>query len=308
MQNIDIERGPAGVSRLILGCMRMPKLSDKEAAKIIRSAYDLGINYFDHATCYGDGEAEERFGQAFPQTGIKRDQVIIQSKCGIRKDNSTFDWTKSYILTAVDEILSRLKMEYLDVLLLHRPDLLFDPEEVAKAFDELESSGKVRHFGVSNTMPLQIDLLKKYVKQPLVINQLQLSLDQSQLLDQALYMNNKETDMSVMRDGGALDYCRLNDITIQAWSPLQKGMIGGTFIDHPDYPELNKKLEEIAKKYGLTKAGVAIAWILRHPAKMQVIAGTMNPTHLEELAAASEIQLSHEDWYSLYLASGKYLP
>ncbi len=308
MQNIDIVRGPSGVSRLILGCMRMPKLSEKEAAKIIRSAYDLGINYFDHATCYGDGQAEERFGQAFPKTGIKREDIIVQSKCGIRKDNSTFDWTKSYILAAVDEILSRLKMDYLDVLLLHRPDVLFDPEEVAQAFDQLESSGKVRHFGVSNTMPLQIDLLKKYVKQPLVINQLQLSLDQSQLIDQVIYMNNKETEMSVMRDGGALDYCRLNDITIQAWSPLQKGMIGGTFIDNPDYPELNKKLEEMAKKYGLTKAGVAIAWILRHPAKMQVIAGTMNPVHLKELAASSDIRLSHEDWYALYLASGKYLP
>lgn len=308
MQKIDIVKGPSGVSRLILGCMRMPQLSEKEAVNIIRAAYDLGINYFDHATCYGDGQAEERFGQAFPKTGIKREDVIVQSKCGIRKDNSTFDWTKSYILAAVDEILSRLKMDYLDVLLLHRPDVLFDPEEVAEAFDRLENSGKVRHFGVSNTMPLQIDLLKKYVKQPLVINQLQLSLDQSQLIDQAIYMNNKETDMSVMRDGGVLDYCRLNDITIQAWSPLQKGMIGGTFIDHPDYPELNKKLEEMAKKYGLTKAGVAIAWILRHPAKMQVIAGTMNPTHLEELAAASEARISHEDWYALYLASGKYLP
>lgn len=194
------------------------------------------------------------------------------------------------------------------MLLLHRPDLLYDPEQIAEAFDELERAGKVRHFGVSNTMPMQIELLKKYVKQPLKINQLQLSIEQSQLIDQDLYMNNKTTDMSVMRDGGALDYCRLNDITIQAWSPLQHGMFKGMFIDNPDFPELNKVLGELAEKYNVAKTAIAIAWILRHPAKMQVIAGTMNPLHLKEMAEADKIELTHEEWYRLYLSSGKFLP
>ena len=308
MQKINIAQGPENVTRLILGCMRMPSLSVEDASKMIQTAYDLGINFYDHATCYGDGEAEKRFGDAIALTSVNREDIFIQSKCGLRFDKQIFDWRKENILNSVDEILTRLKTDYLDVLLLHRPDLLFDPEQVAEAFDELEKSGKVRSFGVSNTMPMQIELLKKYVKQPLKINQLQLSLEQSQLIDQDLYMNNKTTDMSVMRDGGALDYCRLNDITIQAWSPLQHGMFKGMFIDNPEFPELNKVLQELADKYGVTKAAIAIAWILRHPAKMQVIAGTMNPVHLTEMVEADKIELTHEEWYQLYLSSGKFLP
>lgn len=308
MQKVNIANGPENVSRLLLGCMRMPALSVEDAANMIQTAYDLGINFIDHATCYGDGEAETRFGDAITLTNVKREDLIIQSKCGLRIDKQIFDWRKSNIIESVDGILKRLKMEYLDVLLLHRPDLLYDPEQIAEAFDKLEAAGKVRHFGVSNTMPMQIELLKKYVKQPLKINQLQLSLEQSQLIDQDLYMNNKTTDMSIMRDGGALDYCRLNDITIQAWSPLQHGMFKGMFIDNPEFPEMNKVLYELANQYGVTKAAIAIAWILRHPAKMQVIAGTMNPVHLTEMAEACKIDLTHEEWYKLYLSSGKFLP
>ncbi len=308
MQTVNIANGPENASRLILGCMRMPSLSVEDAAKMIQTAYDLGINFIDHATCYGDGEAEKRFGDAIALTSVKREDLIIQSKCGLRFDKQIFDWRKSNIIESVDGILKRLKIEYLDVLLLHRPDLLYDPEQIAEAFDELETAGKVRYFGVSNTMPLQIELLKKYVKQPLKINQLQLSLEQSQLIDQDLYMNNKTTDMSIMRDGGALDYCRLNDITIQAWSPLQHGFFKGVFIDNPEFPEMNKVLGELADQYGVTKAAIAIAWILRHPAKMQVIAGTMNPVHLTEMAEACKIDLIYEEWYKLYLSSGKFLP
>lgn len=308
MQKVNIEQGPKNASRIILGCMRMPALSVEDAAKMIEKAVELDINFFDHATCYGDGEAETRFGDALELTGLKREDLIIQSKCGLRFDNQTFDWTKQNIIESVDASLKRLKTDYLDVLLLHRPDLLFDPEQVAEAFDELEATGKVRHFGVSNTLPMQMELLKKFVKQPLKINQLQLSIEQSQLIDQGLYMNNKTTDMSVMRDDGALDYCRLHDITIQAWSPLQYGMFKGMFIDNPDFPELNEVLGDLAKQYGVTKSAIAIAWILRHPAKMQVIAGTMNPTHLEEMAQADGISLTHEEWYRLYLSSGKFLP
>jgi len=308
MQTINIANGPANASRLILGCMRMPALSVEEAAKMIQTAYDLGINFVDHATCYGDGEAETRFGDALALTSVKREDLIVQSKCGLRFDKQIFDWRKSNIIESVDGTLKRLKMEYLDVLLLHRPDLLYDPEQIAEAFDELEAAGKVRYFGVSNTMPMQIELLKKYVKQALKINQLQLSLEQSQLIDQGLYMNNKTTDMSIMRDGSALDYCRLHDITIQAWSPLQRGMFQGMFIDNPEYPEMNKVLGELAEQYGVTKSAIAIAWILRHPAKMQVISGTMNPVHLTEMAQAFKVDLTHEEWYRLYLSSGKFLP
>ena len=308
MKTINIVNGPQNASVIIQGCMRMPALSKEDAAKAIRTAYDCGINFFDHATCYGNGEAEERFAEAFPLTGIKREDIIIQSKCGLCFDRNEFDWTKENILTSVDDSLRRLNVEYLDALLLHRPDLLFDPEEVAEAFDTLEKIGKVRCFGVSNLMPMQIELLKKYVKQPLVFNQVQFSLEQSQLIDQALYMNNKTTEFSINRDGSALDYCRLHDITIQAWSPLQHGMFGGTFIDNADFPELNKALAAIAEREGVSKAAVAIAWILRHPAKMQAIIGTMNPEHIKDTCDAVKVNLSHHDWYELYLASGKYLP
>lgn len=308
MKMLDVVNGPQNASRIILGCMRMPALSVDEAAKMISSAADLGVNFFDHATCYGNGEAEKRFGDAFPLTGLKREDVIIQSKCGLYFDTQEFDWSRDRILKSADESLSRLNVEYLDVLLLHRPDLIFDPEEVAEAFDKLYSQGKVKHFGVSNVTPGQLELLKKYVNQPLVFNQLQFSLDQSQLIDAGLYLNNLTTDRSTDRDNGILDYCRLNDITIQAWSPLQIGMFQGCFVDHPDYKELNDVLAEIGAKYGVAKTAVAIAWILRHPAKMQAIAGTMNPEHLKDICDACKVDLTHKEWYDLYLASGKFLP
>ncbi len=245
MKNINILNGPKNASAIIQGCMRMPDLSVNEAAKVISTAYECGINFFDHATCYGEnGAAETRFGEAFSLTGIKREDVFIQSKCGLCFDRNEFDWTKENILSSVDDSLRRLKTDHLDTLLLHRPDVLYDPAEVAEAFDILESSGKVIYFGVSNLVPMQIELLKKYVKQPLIINQVQLSLEQSQLIDQALYMNNKTTEFSINRDGNALDYCRLNDMTIQAWSPLQIGMFGGSFIDNPDYAKLNETLKK----------------------------------------------------------------
>lgn len=309
MKTINIVNGPQNVSAIIQGCMRMPSLSKEDAAKVIRTAYDCGINFYDHATCYGEnGAAETRFAEAFPLTGLKREDIYIQSKCGLCFDRNEFDWSKENILSSVDDSLRRLNIDYLDTLLLHRPDVIYDPEEVAEAFDILEKEGKVRFFGVSNLVPMQIELLKKYVKQPLVINQVQLSLEQSQLIDQALYMNNKQTEYSVNRDGHALDYCRLNDITIQAWSPLQVGMFGGTFIDNPDFPELNKALAEIGEREGVSKTAVAIAWILRHPAKMQAIIGTMNPEHIADACDATKVKLSHHDWYQLYLAAGKYLP
>ena len=308
MKTIQVVNGPQNASNIILGCMRMPALSVQAAAEMIRAASEEGINFFDHATCYGDGEAETRFGDAFPLSGLKRENVFIQSKCGLHFDRKEFDWSREDILSSAEASLRRLKTDYLDVLLLHRPDLLFDPEEVAEAFEQLEKSGKVRWFGVSNVTPGQLELLKKYVRQPLVFNQLQFSLDQTQLIDGGLYLNNLTTERSINRDNGILDYCRLHDITIQAWSPLQFGMFKGCFVDHPDFPELNRVLGELGEVYHVPKTAIAIAWILRHPAHMQAITGTMNPKHLKDICAASGVELTHQQWYQLYLASGKFLP
>ncbi|MCR5293709.1 MAG: aldo/keto reductase [Lachnospiraceae bacterium] len=308
MKKMKIANGPAAVPAIVQGCMRMPALGTDAAAELIRCAYELGISFFDHANIYGGGEAETRFGDAFSMTGLKREDVILQSKCGICPARKVFDWSREEIISSVEGSLKRLKTDYLDVLLLHRPDLLYEPEEVAAAFDELEQSGKVRWFGMSNVPPMMFELLKKYVKQPLIFDQVQFSMEQSQLIDQPLFMNNKTTDMSFMRDGGLLDYCRLNDITIQCWSPLQVGMFGGNFVDNPDYPELNAALAEVGEKYGLSKSAAAIAFILRHPANMQVIAGTMNKEHLADLVSAADARLTRDDWYKLYLASGKFLP
>lgn len=308
MNRINLPYGLENVSRLILGCMRMPDLSIDKAAEMVKTSMDLGINFFDNATCYTDGVAEERFGEAWTKAGIARDRFILQTKCGLCFDRNEFDWRRETILSSVDDSLRRMKTDYLDILLLHRPDLLYEPEEVAAAFDALEKSGKVRHFGVSNVPPMMLEVLKHTVKQPLIINQLQLSLEQSQLIDAAFYMNNLTTERSIDRDNGLLDYCRLHNITIQAWSPLQYGMFGGCFIDDPKYPELNAALAELAEKYHVTKAAIALAWILRHPAQMQVIVGTMNPRHLEESAAATQVSLTHHEWYQLYLAAGKFLP
>ncbi|MBQ3418473.1 MAG: aldo/keto reductase [Ruminococcus sp.] len=309
MKHINVVNGPQNASSIILGCMRMPALTTDEAAAVISTAYEQGINFFDNATCYGEnGEAETRFGDAFEKTGIRREDVYIQSKCGILFQNGEFNWTKDNILSSVDDSLRRMKLDYLDALLLHRPDLLYDPEQIAEAFDELEKSGKVRFFGVSNVPTMMFEVLRRYIRQPLVFDQLQFSLDQSQLLDQALYVNNLTTDRSVSRDNGTLDYCRLHDVTVQAWSPLQRGFFGGCFVDDPDFPELNRVLGELGEQYGVSKTAIAIAWILRHPAKIQAIAGTMNPEHLKDICAASKVDLTHNEWYRLYLASGKFLP
>ena len=309
MKYLNVANGPQNASAIILGCMRMPALSVDEAAAMIRAADELGINFYDNATCYGaNGEAETRFGDAFRQAGLRREKVFIQSKCGILSDRGEFNWTKENILSSVDDSLRRMKLDYLDALLLHRPDLLYEPEEVAAAFDELEKSGKVRYFGVSNVPPMLLMVLKKYVRQPLVFNQLQFSLEQSQLLDQTLYVNNLTTERSIDRDNGTLDYCRLHDMTVQAWSPLQHGFFKGCFVDDPAFPELNRVLGEIGETYGVPKTAVAIAWILRHPARMQAIAGTMNPEHLRDICEAAKVTLTHNEWYRLYLASGKYLP
>ena len=285
--------------------MRMGKLSKNEAANVIHNAMDVGVDFFDHADIYAGGKSEEVFAEAIDMNPTIREKMFIQTKAGIRK--GFFDFSKEHILTSVDQSLKRLKTDYIDVFLLHRPDALVEPEEVAEAFSELKNSGKVRHFGVSNHTPLQIELLKKYVEQDLIVNQLQFSIMHTSMIDAGIQMNTR-FENAVNRDGSILDYSRLNDMTIQAWSPFQHGYFKGVFIDNDQFPELNAKLQEISEKYDVTKSAIATSWILRHPANIQPVVGTMNPERLASIAKASQIILTREEWYEIYLAAGNELP
>ena len=291
---------------VVLGCMRLGGLDRAALNHLIHTSLDCGVNFFDHADIYGSGDCEEHFGAALQgDASIRREDLIIQSKCGIR--SGLYDSSKEHLMRAVDGILRRLQTDYLDVLLIHRPDALVEPEEVAAVFDELYQSGKVRHFGVSNHNPMQIELLKKYVRQPLIINQMQFSLPVSNMVAAGMEVN-METPGSVNRDGSVLDYSRLNDITIQAWSPFQAPGWSGCFIGDERYPQLNRELDKLAEKYGTGATTIASAWILRHPAKMQVIAGTTKESRLKEIVQAADINLTREEWYTLYLAAGHPLP
>lgn len=304
MKTIPFGRSGLQVPAIALGCMRLTALDEQGAQRYVRTALDLGANFFDHADIYGGGACEELFGKAI--AGIPRDQLIIQSKCGI-VPGKRYDFSKEYILNAVDGILRRLHIDYLDALLLHRPDALMDPVEVAEAFATLKAAGKVNHFGVSNQNPYQMALLQKYLPMPIVANQLQLSVTNCTMITQGMEVN-MATPGAVGRDGGVLDYCRLNDITIQPWSPFQYGFFEGVFIGSDKYPELNKKLDEIAEKYGVTATTIAVAWLLRHPAQFQPIIGTMNLTRLAECVKACDIQLTRQEWYDIYLSAGNMLP
>jgi len=288
-----------------VGCMRINRLDKLEAERFVRTSLELGANFFDHADIYGGGACEEIFAEAIGMNASIRENMILQSKCGIRK--GMFDFSKEHILQSVDGILKRLKTDYLDILLLHRPDALVEPEEVAEAFDLLESSGKVRHFGVSNQHPMQIQLLKKSVKQPIVANQLQLSITNATMISSGINVN-MENDAAVNRDGGILDFCRLHDITIQPWSPFQYGFFEGVFLGSEKFPELNQKIDEIAAKYEVSNTTIAIAWLLRHPARMQPVTGTMNLERLADCCKASDVTLTREEWYEIYRAAGNVLP
>lgn len=305
MNEIKIANGELMVSEISLGCMRIANLSTNEASTLINTALDEGINFFDHADIYGGGESEQVFAQAINMRPAIREKFIIQSKCGIRQ--GFFDFSKEHILNAVDGSLKRLNTDYLDVLLLHRPDALVEPEEVAEAFTLLQNAGKVNFFGVSNQNPMQIELLSRYLKQKVVINQLQLSITNTGMIDAGINVN-MQIDQSIDRDGGILDYCRLKDITIQAWSPFQYGFFEGVFLNNDKYPELNKKIDEISAAYGVANTAIAIAWILRHPAKIQPIVGTTNASRLKEICKASQIELNRQEWYEIYKAAGNKLP
>lgn len=305
MKTIKLGSSTLEVPVVAVGCMRINSLDKTGAERFVQTALELGANFFDHADIYGGGACEEIFADAIHMNSDNRENIILQSKCGIRP--GMFDFSKEHILDSVDGILKRLKTDYLDVLLLHRPDALVEPEEVAEAFDQLESSGKVRHFGVSNQNPMQIQLLKKAVKQPIVANQLQLSITNATMISSGINVN-MENESAVNRDGSVLDFCRLHDITIQPWSPFQYGFFEGVFLGNDKFPELNQKIDEIAAKYGVNNTTIAIAWLLRHPANMQPVIGTMNIERLKDCVKASEITLSREEWYEIYRAAGNILP
>ena len=299
------ELGKSGltVPRVAVGCMRIADMSEKEVSAFIDTALAGGTNFFDHADIYGGGRSEEVFGKAI--ASLNRDELIIQTKCGIRR--GMFDFSYEHIVSSVDGSLRRLGTEYIDVLLLHRPDALCEPEEVARAFDELKASGKVRHFGVSNQNPYQIQLLESCLDMPICANQLQFSIMHAPMIQSGINVN-MYNDSAVNRDGGVLDFCRLNKITVQPWSPMQYGFFEGCFIDNEKFPELNAKLEEIGNKYGVSKTVIAFAWILRHPAKMQPVTGTTNLTRLADCIKAADIDLTREEWYEIYRAAGNILP
>ncbi len=306
MKTIALGKSGVTAPQIGLGCMRMAKLETASAERLIRTALENGVNFFDHADIYGGGECETAFAKAYPMNGDRREGVILQTKCGIRE--GCFDFSKEHILESVDGSLSRLRTDYVDFLLLHRPDALMEPEEVAEAFRILKESGKVRHFGVSNQTPGQMALLEKYCGEPIAVNQLQFSVAHCPMIDAGLNANMYLPE-SVDRDGGVLDYCRLHEITIQAWSPFQYGMFQGVYLGNREkFAALNDAIDRLAAQYGVTPEAIAVAWISRHPAKIQTIAGTMNPERLAGICRSSDITLTRAEWYELYLAAGKRLP
>ena len=305
MKTITLNNTNLSIPEIGMGCMRIVELENVDAVKSwVDTALENGINFFDHADIYGKGRCEELFGQVL--TPSLREKIILQSKCSIRP-GIAFDFSKEHILNSVDGILKRLNTEYLDILLLHRPDTLMEPEEVADAFRILKESGKVRHFGVSNQTPMQMELLSKYCDEPLLINQLQLSIAHCPMINSGINAN-MYNDSGINRDGGVLEYCRLKDITIQAWSPFQYGMFEGIFLGNEKFAELNKVIDNLAEKYNVTNSAIAVAWILRHPAGIQTIVGTTNKDRIAQISKASEIRLTREEWYALYMAAGNKLP
>ncbi|WP_223896661.1 aldo/keto reductase [Lactobacillus huangpiensis] len=313
MRKIKIGNTNFSGSAIALGIMRMNKLTVDEAVKALETAHETGINYIDSADVYGHGKSEEIFGEALQKSTLKRDDFYIQSKTGIYENpeldykTTRYDFSKKYLINAVDGILSRMRIDYLDSLLLHRPDALMDPAEIAAAFDELQRDGKVRHFGVSNFNPMQVDLLQSGVSQKLLINQLQLSVMHTGPIDFNIHTNMTD-ERSIDHDRGVLDYSRLHNMTVQAWSPFQYGQIEGNFIGNPKFPEVNDALQKVAEQKGVSKNAVAAAWILRHPANTQVIIGTMTPAHIIDSAKGADISLTAQEWYDIYLAAGNDLP
>ena len=308
MRYITLGQDDKELSEIVLGMMRIKDKSVKEVEELVETALSVGINAFDLADIYGRGRCEELLGLVLKNRPDLREKMWIQSKCGIRIEEFTyFDFSKEYILQSVDGILERLQVDYLDSLLLHRPDALMESDQVAEAFDLLYKQGKVRDFGVSNQNPMMMEFLKKDVKQPLAVNQLQLSAAFTPGFESGFHVN-MEDSQAAMRDGSIFEYCKLHDVVIQAWSVLQFGYFKGNFVGNEKFQALNQVLDRLAIKYGVTSSTIAISWILRYPAKMQAIVGTTNPKHLIEASQATNFSLTRKEWYEIYLAAGNNLP
>ena len=308
MKYIPFGQDDKELSEIVLGMMRIKDKSVKEVEELVETALSVGINAFDLADIYGRGRCEELLGLVLKNRPDLREKMWIQSKCGIRIEEFTyFDFSKDYIIKSVDGILQRLKIDHLDSLLLHRPDALMESDQVAEAFDFLYKQGKVRNFGVSNQNPMMMELLKKDVKQPLAVNQLQLSAAFTPGFESGFHVN-MEDSQAAMRDGSIFEYCQLHDVVIQAWSVLQFGYFKGNFVGNEKFQALNQVLDRLAFKYGVTPSTIAISWILRYPAKMQAVVGTTNPKHLIEASQATNFNLTRKEWYEIYLAAGNDLP
>ncbi|HEW2606566.1 TPA: aldo/keto reductase family oxidoreductase [Streptococcus pneumoniae] len=308
MRYITLGQDDKELSEIVLGMMRIKDKSVKEVEELVETALSVGINAFDLADIYGRGRCEELLGLVLKNRPDLREKMWIQSKCGIRIEEFTyFDFSKDYIIKSVDGILQRLKIDHLDSLLLHRPDALMESDQVAEAFNLLYKQGKVRDFGVSNQNPMMMELLKKDVKQPLAVNQLQLSAAFTPGFESAFHVNIEDSQ-AAMRDGSIFEYCQLHDVVIQAWSVLQFGYFKGNFVGNEKFQALNQVLDRLAIKYGVTSSTIAISWILRYPAKMQAVVGTTNPKHLREVSQAANFSLTRKEWYEIYLAAGNNLP
>lgn len=325
MQVMPIEKRGITTSRLILGCMGLGGEWDQSPStredilkteRVIDAALSTGITMFDHADIYKMGKAEKVFGEILKSRPELRGNMVLQSKCGIRfadgKNPGRYDFSKNYILDSVDGILSRLKTEYLDILLLHRPDPLMEPEEVAEAFETLKKSGKVRHFGVSNMSASQIQFLNAYCTEPMIVNQLNMSLKEIDWLEQGVLVNQKEGTRVNFPDG-TIEYCRLNNVQIQAWGPLANGNYSGRTIDTPSQSVLATKelVEKMAREKETSTEAIVLGWLMRHPAMIQPVIGTTNPDRIikcQDAVRQAEI-MTREEWYALYTTSrGNKLP
>ena len=310
MRTVPLGTSGLQVPNVVLGLMRIADMSDEAVRELWSTAREAGITFVDHADVYGQElhRCERRWAEAVPMSSSERDAVTIQTKCGIVPDGPYFDFSYEHVVESVNGSLQALRTDRIDVLLLHRPDALVEPDEVARAFDELHAAGKVRAFGVSNHTPGQIELLKRSVRQPLVANQLQLSITHAPLVAHGVASNMQALDQSISRDDGVLDYCRLNDVTVQAWSPFQAGFFTGVFLGNPEYPELNAVVDRLAQQYGVPPIAIATAWITRHPAGMQVVLGTTNPERVAGAAQGSDLPLTRAEWYELFRAAGYTVP
>jgi predicted oxidoreductase len=296
--------GPAAAA-IGIGCMRIDGMAVKDVSALIHGSLEAGIDLFDHADIYGGGGSEALFGSVFAGEPSLREKIFIQSKCGIR--DGCYDLSRGYIIKSTEDILKRLNTDYLDMLLLHRPDTLMEPEEIGEAFEALQTRGKVRCFGVSNMNPAQVALIQSGAAQKLLVNQLQFSPTNTGIVDAGINVNVPKA-AGCECDDSVLEWHRLQGITIQAWSPLQYGWFEGTYLGSEKYPQLNQVLNRIASETGTSPAAAAIAWILKHPANMQVIPGTTRLDRVLEMAKACDIPMSREVWYEVYLAAGNRLP